>query len=261
MSKDAAATIRRVALVTGAVGGIGRAVADRLARDGLRIVACDLSASEAAAFASTLPGEGHVGFACDVSDEGSVEATFAAASASCGAVDVLVGGAGILRLRPDGNRPPLVETALSDWEEHHAVNARGAFLCIRGYLRQWQTGQRPHGGRIVTFASVAAQLGGYRSSAAYIGSKGSVLALTKAAAREAAPLDITVNAVAPGLIDAPMLRLSLPPGAEAQAAANIPLGRIGTPGDVAGAVSWLVSPDSAYVTGSVIDINGGYRMQ
>jgi 3-oxoacyl-[acyl-carrier protein] reductase len=178
-----------------------------------------------------------------------------------GPAEVLVGAAGLLRLRPDGTRQPLAETSLADWEDHHAVNARGTFLCLRAYLRQWQGGVKPRAGRVVTFASVAAQLGGYRSSAAYIGSKGSVLALTKAAAREAAPLGITVNALAPGLIDAPMLRLSLAPGAEAQAAAAIPLGRIGTPADVAGAVSFLVSEDAAYMTGGVLDVNGGYRMQ
>lgn len=261
MTKNDAAAIRRVALVTGGVGGIGRAVVERLAQDGLRVVVADLSGADARALAASLPGTGHMGLACDVSSESAVDEVFGTISEACGAVDVLVGGAGILRLRPDGTRPPLAETTLADWDDHHAVNARGSFLCIRGYLRQWQGGREPQAGRIVTFASVAAQLGGYRSSAAYIGSKGSVLALTKAAAREAAHLGITVNAVAPGLIDAPMLRLSLAPGAEAQAAAAIPLGRIGTTGDVAGAVSWLVSPDAAYVTGSVIDINGGYRMQ
>src|SRR5690606_22347917 len=109
--------------------------------------------------------------------------------------------------------------------------------------------------------SVAAQLGGYRSSSAYIASKSAILGLIKAGAREAAPLGVTVNAVAPGLIDAPMLRLSLDPSQDEEISRNIPMGRIGTPDDVAGAVSYLAGPDGGYVTGATLDINGGYRMQ
>ena len=116
-------------------------------------------------------------------------------------------------------------------------------------------------GRVVTISSVAAQLGGYRSSASYIASKSAIIGLTKALARELAPHRVTVNSVAPGLIDAPMLRLSLDPADDAKASAQIPLGRLGTPQDVAGAVSFLVSKDASYITGSVIDVNGGYRMQ
>lgn len=253
----AAGMARHAALVTGACGGIGQSVAQRLARDGWRIVATDLDAGRAAAFAATLPGEGHVGLGCDVADEAAVDALFAAS----GPIEGVVLAAGVLRLRSDGSRAPLAETDAADFDEHMRVNTRGTFLCLRAYLRQWTAGGRPVRGRVVTFASVAAQLGGYRSSASYIASKGAILALTKAAAREAAALGITVNAVAPGLIDAPMLRLSLPPGQEAAAAAAIPLNRIGTPGDVAGAVSFLMSEDAAYMTGAVLDVNGGYRMQ
>jgi 3-oxoacyl-[acyl-carrier protein] reductase len=244
-------------LVTGACGGIGRAVAHRLARDGYRVLAVDQGADQAEDLASKLPGSGHRGLRCDVSVETDVEALFTEA----GRVEGAVLAAGVLRLRADGSRAPLAETSLADFEEHMSVNARGTFLCLRAYLQQWSAGSRPERGRVVTFASVAAQLGGYRSSASYIASKGAILALTKAAAREAAPLGITVNAVAPGLIDAPMLRMSLPLGQEAAAAAAIPLNRIGSPEDVAGAVAFLMSDDSAYMTGGVLDINGGYRMQ
>lgn len=258
----AASAADRVAIVTGAAGGIGIAVARRLAADGLRLVVSDVSLDLAQKVLADLPGSGHVAVACDVAQEASVDALFSSAVRMMGApVEVLVQAAGILRLRADGSRPPIVETTLADFEEHHAVNSRGTFLCIRSYLRQWRGVARPQAGRVVTFSSVAAQLGGYRSSSAYIASKGAILALTKAAAREAAPWGITVNSVAPGLIDAPMLRMSLAPEADAQASANIPLNRIGLPSDVAGAVSFLVSADAAYMTGGVLDVNGGYRMQ
>lgn len=258
---DSQASGHPVALVTGACGGIGRAVAVRLARDGFRVVATDLDPARAIALAEGLPGGGHLGLGCNIADEAAVESVFEEVNQKLGLIDGMVCAAGVLRLRPDGSRSPLHEMDVSDWDEHMTVNARGTFLSLRAYLRQWQDGAVPQRGRVVTFASVAAQLGGYRSSASYIASKGAVMALTKAAAREAAPMRITVNAVAPGLIDAPMLRLSLAPGQEAAAAENIPLGRIGTPEDVAGAVSYLMSDEAGYMTGGVLDVNGGYRMQ
>lgn len=248
---------RSSVLVTGACGGIGQGVAHRLALDGYRVLATDLDADRAALLAAELPGDGHQGLKCDVSVETDVDALFA----QIGLVEGAVLAAGVLRLRSDGSRAPLAETTLADFDEHMTVNARGTFLCLRAFLRQWSGDVGPVRGRVVTFASVAAQLGGYRSSASYIASKGAILALTKAAAREAAPLGITVNAVAPGLIDAPMLRLSLPHGQEAAAAAAIPLNRIGVPKDVAGAVAFLMSDDASYMTGCVLDVNGGYRMQ
>jgi 3-oxoacyl-[acyl-carrier protein] reductase len=174
-------------------------------------------------------------------------------------VSVLVTAAGILLLRPDGSRKPIAETPLEDWEHTQAVNSRGVFLCCREYAREVpDAATHP---RIVTISSVAAQLGGFRSSAAYIASKAAVLGFTKALARELAEKQVSVNSVAPGIIDAPMLRLSLDPANDDPVAASIPLGRIGQPEDVAQAVRFLVSPGAGYLTGTVIDVNGGYRMQ
>jgi NAD(P)-dependent dehydrogenase (short-subunit alcohol dehydrogenase family) len=141
------------------------------------------------------------------------------------------------------------------------VNATGTFLCARAFLRRRQ--ERPVAeGRVVTVSSVAAQLGGYNASAAYIAAKAAVLGLTKAIAREGAALGITANAVAPGLIDTDMMRLAAGgAGPTPASAANVPLGRLGQPRDVAEAVAFLASPASAYLTGTTLDVNGGYRMQ
>ncbi|SFP12856.1 NAD(P)-dependent dehydrogenase, short-chain alcohol dehydrogenase family [Variovorax sp. OK605] len=252
----------RLALVTGGGRGIGEAVCRRLAASGFRVVVADIDGGNARAVAQSLgaePGFHHFR-QFDVSDEAAVEAAFDDIEGSIGPVAALVCVAGIL-LMPGGERSLIKDTSLEDWERTFAVNARSVFLCGRAYLRRREAAPVAHG-RIVTFGSVAAQLGGYRSSATYIGAKSAVLGLTKAMARESAHMGVTVNSVAPGLIDTDMLRGTVQSsGALAAAAANIPLGRIGTVDDVAGAVDYLVSEQAAYITGNVIDVNGGYRMQ
>ncbi|MCB8821098.1 SDR family NAD(P)-dependent oxidoreductase [Microvirga rosea] len=250
---------RRVALVTGGAGGIGAEVCRALAEDGLAIAVTDKDLALAENLAKQLPRHGHKGFAVDVSDESAVRRLYDEIGKSLGQVSVLVTCAGVLLLRPDGSRNELVETSLDEWEVTQAVNARGTFLCCREYAQR--LGPAPTDGRVVTLSSVAAQLGGYRSSSSYIASKSAILGLTKALARELAPKRVTVNSVAPGLIDAPMLRLSLDPADDGKAASAIPLGRLGTPSDVASAVRFLVSPAASYITGVTIDVNGGYRMQ
>lgn len=246
-------------LVTGGARGIGQSVARRIAADGGAVVIGDLDRDQARAAAADLPGSGHVGVAMDISREASVEEGFAAAEAD-GPLHGVICNAGILLLGKDGERTLIVDTDVSEWQASHNVNLTGTFLTIREFLRRRRT-HPVSNARIVTFTSSAAQLGGYRASSSYISSKAGVIGLTKAVAREAAADGITCNAVAPGLIDAPMLRQSLAPGGEGKAAAAIPLGRIGTPEDVAGAVAFLLSDDASYMTGGVLDVNGGYRMQ
>ncbi|OEY66052.1 SDR family NAD(P)-dependent oxidoreductase [Marinobacter sp. X15-166B] len=249
-----------VVLVTGAAGGIGRAVCERLAADGFGVLAADLDMDAVQDVVSQLPGEGHRATTLDITQEESVQATFSDAESLGAPIAHVVAAAGILLFGPDGDRPPLTSITLGDWQLTQNVNSTGTFLLLREYLRS-ATRHPISNGRFIGFSSVAAQLGGYRSSSAYIASKGAVMALIKAGAREAAPLGITVNAVAPGLIDAPMLRQSLDTRNDAQVSANIPLNRIGTPEDVAGAISFLIGPDASYITGAVVDVNGGYRMQ
>lgn len=249
-----------IVLVTGATGGIGKAVCHRLAQDGFSVLAADLSLDTAQLLVNDLPGTGHRAIVLNVTDEAGIAAAFAQAQALGAPIAHVVAAAGILLFAANGDRPALTDITLADWQLTQTVNATGTFLLLREFLRG-ATSSGARNGRFVGFSSVAAQLGGYRSSSAYIASKGAVMALIKAGAREAASMGITVNAVAPGLIDAPMLRQSLAPENDAQIVGNIPLNRIGTPEDVAGAVAFLVGPDGAYVTGAVIDVNGGYRMQ
>lgn len=249
----------RVALVTGGGRGIGAALCIHLARSGFRVVVADIDQANAARVAADL-GEGHHARVVDVADEGAVVGLFNDVEATVGPVAVLVCAAGLLIL-PGGERPLIKDMDLDTWERSFAVNTRGAFLCSREFQRHRET--RPVAqGRAVFFGSVAAQLGGYRSSAAYIGAKAAVMGYAKAFAREVAHLGITANVIAPGLIDTEMLRSTVTSsGALVAAAQNIPLGRIGTVEDVAAAVDYLVSPAAAYITGNVIDVNGGYRMQ
>lgn len=250
---------QRLVIVTGGGRGIGEAVCHRLAQQGLRIAVADINGDNAQRVARDL-GVRHAGYVVDVADEKAVQSMFAQVEATQGPVAVLVCAAGLLIL-PGGERPLIKDLDLDTWERSFAVNTRGAFLCSREYLRRREAAPLA-GGRVVFFGSVAAQLGGYRSSAAYIGAKAAVLGYAKAFARESAHLGITANAVAPGLINTDMLRSTVSSGgALAAAAQNIPLGRIGVPDDVAAAVAYLVSPAADYITGNVIDINGGYRMQ
>lgn len=260
VSTPAAGAASRLALVTGGGGGIGATISQELAQAGYRVVVSDVDAGRARRVADEL-GAPHDARAFDVSDEASVMAAFDDIETRHGPISVLVSAAGLLLFQDNGERPLIKDTTLDIWERSFAVNARGVFLCGREFLRRREAAPVPHG-RVVTFSSVAAQLGGYRSSASYIAAKSAVLGLTKAMARESAHLGITVNGIAPGLIDTDMLRSTVTSsGALAAAAQAIPLGRIGTVQDVAAAVRFLASEDAAYITGSIIDVNGGYRMQ
>lgn len=241
-------------LVTGAAGGIGKAVVRRLVQDGHKVLAADLSLDKAKDSIAGLAGQ-HEAIALDVSSEAAVNDVFVRYQ-----IDQVVAAAGILLFASNGDRPLITEIELSDWELTQKVNSTGTFLLLRAYLRSC-AGRSIEQGRFIGFSSVAAQLGGYRSSAAYIASKAAVQGLIKAAARESAHLGITVNGVAPGLIDAPMLHQSLSPAQYDTVTDSIPLHRVGSSDDVAGAVAFLMSADSAYMTGAMLDVNGGYRMQ
>jgi len=234
----------RVALVTGAASGIGAACARALAADGLTVAVTDRHAAP---------------FLMDVTDEDAVERAFDDVEAKHGKVSVLVTCAGTM-IAPTPGRPSLTQITTQAWDETFRVNARGTFFALRALMRRRIGDPLPHG-RIVTISSTAAQTGGLRGGADYAASKAAVLALTKLAAREAAAIGMTVNSIAPGPIETPLFRSVNPPGSDGPMLASVPLGRIGTPEEIAAAVRFLVGEAAGYITGSVIDVNGGSRMQ
>jgi 3-oxoacyl-[acyl-carrier protein] reductase len=251
---------RRSALITGGTGGIGVEVARQLADEGYRIIVADLNEELARAVVATLPGSGHAALTLDVTDANDVARAFDTAAGPLGTVDVLVHAAGVLLTEPDGRHLPFWESGLPRWDASMAINARGAFVCAAEFVRQRL--RRPGAdGRIILFTSVAAQTGGSKATFAdYAASKAAVTGFMRAAARECAHLGITINAVAPGQIDTPMLRKNIPAGTPVDPQV-IPVGRVGQPADVAAAIRYIVSPEASFITGATFDVNGGQRMQ
>ena len=235
-------------MVTGAAQGIGRAVAAALGRIGARVALCDVAESADDAVA----GAGDAAyFRCDVSDQEQVDATVKAIVARFGSLDILVNNAGIAI---DGL---LMRTRPSDWSRVLQVNLDGAFLCTRAASRHLLKARE--NGRIVNIASVVGEQGS-AGQVAYAASKAALLGVTKTLAREFAGRGVTVNAVSPGFIETQMTRDHVQGERREQLLAAIPLSRIGTPEDVAGAVRFLCEPAAAYVTGQVIRVNGGLYM-
>ena len=224
----------RTAIVTGAGRGIGQRIAEVLAGNGARVAALDLEAPDHA---------GILGIACDVSDEAAVENAFGDVERDLGAISVLVLNAGIFPI------VPFEETTRELWDRTMAINLTGAFLCARRAL----PAMREAGyGRIIGIGSSAGKAGGSRSVAAYAASKAGVMTLMKSIANEYAKHGITANALAPALIDTPMIADTR------DLVSRIPVGRFGTVDEVASLVAFLASEHAGYITGEVTDINGGF---
>ncbi len=242
----------KVALVTGAGRGIGRAIAERLAAEGAAVVVSDVDLPQAEQAARELAVQGRQALAvrADVSDLRQVRQMFQMTAERFGRLDILVNNAGIIR------RGSLDDHPDADWELVLAVNLKGTYYCSREAARVMK--QQGHG-RIVNISSVAGKVGDITSAPSYGPSKGAVNTLTKSLARELAPYGITVNAVAPHAIETEMTGEW---SAEKRRSilAQIPVGRLGRPEEVAAAVAFLASDEAGFITGEILDINGGYLM-
>jgi 3-oxoacyl-[acyl-carrier protein] reductase len=251
--------MRRRALIVGGASGIGAATAEILSRDGIAVAVADLNVEPATECARGLAGDGHTGHAVDVGDEMSVVSLFETIEEAHGPVAIVVVAAGTPGL-VEGKRPTLKSTPVESWDHVMHINTRGSFLCVREFLRRRE--QRPvEHGRAILIASMAAQNFAPNSPPAYATSKGAILALTKVAAVEAAAQGMTVNAVAPGPIDTPMLRGVLPADRHAASFGASIAGRPGQPAEVAAAIAFLASLGAAYINGACLDVNGGLMMR
>ncbi len=237
------------AVVTGGAQGIGASIAWRLASEGVSVSIVDVNDVGAKETAERIAGEtggSLFGFGCDVTDREQMGEVFGAAAGAMGGLDVYVGNAGITR---DGMFHKLSE---DDWDRVIAVNLTGVFNGLRA-AAPWL---RVPGvaGRVVLVSSVVAKSGNL-GQMNYIAAKAGVVGLVRSGALELARFSTTVNGVRPGFIETPMTA-RMPESARGVLTAN-PLGRVGQPGDVAGAVAFLCSDDASFVTGHLLDVNGG----
>jgi 3-oxoacyl-[acyl-carrier protein] reductase len=250
----------RIAIVTGAGQGIGRVIAQTLSREGAKVVMNDLNQNvvDEAANEITKQGGTAIGHAADVTDEEQVADLVEKVLIQFEHIDILVNNAALLILH-NGAKLPIWEMPVAEWDQTQEVNLRGTFLCSKHVLKTMIKSNR-QGLRVINISSSAAKLGGFIASSAYVASKAGIIGFTKIMAREVAPYGITVNAVAPGMIDAPMMRLSTPPEKDKEASISVPLGRLGSPEEVAETVLFLSSDSASYITGATIDVNGGWAM-
>ena len=240
----------KVAIVTGASRGIGRAIATTLAARGAHVVAAARGGNAGDTVAAITAAGGRAELATvDVTDAASVEALIAGTLTANGRIDILVNNAGITRDQL------MLRMKRDDWDQVIATNLTSAFTCAQAVVKP-MVKQRT--GRIISVSSVVGQTGN-AGQANYAASKAGLIGFSKALARELASRNITVNVVAPGLVETDMTR-AIADRAQGDWAAQIPLGRIGTPDDVAAAVCFLASDEASYITGHVLAVNGGMYM-
>lgn len=240
----------RIAVVTGAAGTMGRATAEALQADGCRLALIDIDARALDALCAALP-ESSLPVVCDVSDESAVAAACERIRRELGDPDILVNNAGIL------SNHKMLQTGLVEWRQVLGVNLDGAFLMARELVPAMKA---RHWGRIINTGSLAAKTGGLTAGTAYAASKGALSSLTFSLARELAPHGVTANGISPAYVRTPMLTEQLTDAQRDALLRDIPVGRFCEPEEFAHVVRFLASPLAGFITGEIIDINGGLLM-
>ena len=256
MNVDKTGGANRVALVAGGAQGLGRGIAERLMRDGFQVVIGDIDAAALANPPSL--GEGGpvaLGLPLDVTSEDSVAGLMQEIDRRFGRLDVVVNSAGILG-SVNGVMPTVEGSPLAVWQRVLAVNLTGTFLVCRAAIPLVRRGGW---GRFINIASRTART--RSGNPAYSASKGGVITFSRNLAAEVAPHGITVNCLAPSWVETPLTKVLDDAAMRVRKIAETPVGRIGTVEDMAGAVAFLVSNDASFITGSVMDVNGGSYMQ
>jgi len=240
------------AIVTGAAGGIGSAVARRLAENGARVALFDVASARSAnkELAASLPGD-CISVTADVTDPDALAQAFETVEAALGGLDALVNNAGITRAED------VFGISLESWREVIDINITGAFLCAKLAMERFRA--QGTGGGIVQMGSVVGHQGALKGHLHYSASKSALHGMSRTLARTGAPLGVTVNTVAPGLVRTPMIDTAH--GTDSALCDSIPLGRLAEPSEIAAAVHYLLSDEARYLTGAVIDVNGGMYMR
>ena len=240
----------QMTVVTGAARGLGRCIALTFARLGSDVAACDLAPPEDVAGEIRALGRRALALGGDVSKSADVSRMFEAIFSEFGRVDILVNNAGIVRPKP------ILDITEDEWDTMMAVNLKSVFLCAKAVMPSMK---ERRSGRIVNMGSVAGKTGGLLSGANYAASKAGVICLTKSLARELAPFGVTANAVAPGIIESAMTQF-ITGGNWDEYIRAVPMGYVGAAEDVAQAVVYLASEAGRYITGEILDVNGGMFM-
>jgi NAD(P)-dependent dehydrogenase (short-subunit alcohol dehydrogenase family) len=243
----------RIVIVTGATGGIGSATVRRLARDGARVWAVDLHQQAIDELLAELPGSGHRGSAINLVDLGQQQRLIDEVGAAGAELVGLVHTAAVLR-----RRNSIDDVTEDDWDYQLDTNLKATFFLDRSVARVLIA--QGKGGSIVNFSSQGWWTGGFGGSVVYAASKGGIVSMSRGFARSLAPHNIRVNTVAPGFVDTAMMRGGLTDAQLQSSIDQVPLGRLASPEEVADTVSFLIGPDSRYVTGATLNVTGGQLM-
>lgn len=240
-------------VVTGGTGGIGREVCLGFAAAGSQVAVVDLDQAKADAVVAEMEGGPHAAIGHDLRSIAEQHVVFDKALAAFGQIDVLVQTAAVLI-----RRPSVFDVSEADWNFQHDINLKASFFMAQAAARVMR--DQGKGGRIINFTSQGWMSGGFGGSVCYAATKGGIVSMTRGLARSLAKDKITVNAVSPGAADTAMMRSGMDDAALAATTAQIPLGYMAAPSELAGSVLFLASDHASYITGATINVSGGWLM-